>query len=436
MDWPDPGSPAPVVGQAMHDLIDELYPIPRSLTGDGVRKTLAILSELVPLQIREVPSGAPVLDWTVPDEWNVREAWIRRPDGERIADFQRSSLHLVGYSVPFRGTLPLGELRPRLHTLPEHPDRIPYRTSYYERDWGFCLRHSTLEALREGEYEVCVDTTLEPGSLTYGEVVIEGSTEEEVLLSCHVCHPALANDNLSGVSLAVAAARDILARTHRRYTYRFLFIPGTVGSIAWLAGNEDVATRIRHGLVLSGVGYDSGVTYKRSRRGDAEIDRAAEYVLAQPETEADIRDFTPYGYDERQYCSPGYDLPVGCFMRKPWGEYDEYHTSADDPGLVRPEYLADSLDKVRGIVEVLEGNRTFRNLSPKGEPQLGRRGLYRAKGGDGLPGYELALLWILNMSDGRASLLDIARRSGLSFPVITQAADDLADAGLLEAAEA
>jgi aminopeptidase-like protein len=415
----------------MHLLAAELYPICRSITGDGVRQTLQRLGRAIPLQVQEVPTGTPVLDWNVPKEWNVREAWIEDDRGRRVVDFARCNLHLLGYSVPLRARLTLAELKEHLFSSPEHPDWIPYRTSYYSETWGFCLAHSQLEALDEGEYEVCIDSSLEDGHLTYGECVLDGEDDGEVLISCHVCHPSLANDNLSGITVAIELAKALSARA-RRYSYRFLFVPGTIGSITWLARNEPGLERIRHGLVLTCVGDPGHPTYKRSRRGDAEIDRAVAQVLAGGGEPHEIQDFVPYGYDERQYCSPGFDLPVGCLMRTPHGRFPEYHTSADDLDLVRPEHLADSLAKCLGVVELLEGNRTYVNLRPKGEPQLGKRGLYQAIGGEPDRGEaQMAMLWVLNQSDGTNSLLDIAERSTLPFDAIERAATLLRDHELL-----
>jgi aminopeptidase-like protein len=424
-------SPAPGPGQAMHDLVRELYPICRSITGEGMRRTLRRIAREIPLQIVEVPSGTRVFDWTVPREWNITDAYIKNSRGERVVDFQRHSLHVVNYSVPVHATMSLAELRPHLHSLPDHPQWIPYRTSYYAEGWGFCLTHEQLESLPEDRYEVRIDATLEPGSLSYGECLIPGASADEVLISCHSCHPSLANDNLSGVALAVALARELMARDDRRLSYRLLFIPGTIGSITWLARNQDAAQRIRHGLVLSCVGDAGPSTYKRSRRGDALVDRAVEHVLRLSGAPYSIDDFIPYGYDERQYCSPGFDLPVGCFTRTPNGRFPEYHTSADDVDFVRPEALADSLAKCLAVVEILERDGAYRNTMPFCEPQLGRRGLYRATGGHSLPGYEMALLWVLNLSDGRHRLLDIAERARLPFEVVSRATRDLAAHGLV-----
>jgi aminopeptidase-like protein len=410
-------------GSDLYDLVAELYPIPRSITGDGVRETLAILGRDLPIEVHEIPSGTPVLDWTVPPEWNLQEAWIAGPDGTRIVDAAEQNLHVVGYSEPIRRRMPLAELREHLHTLPDRPAWIPYRTSYYARTWGFCVPAELDATLEAGEYEVCIDARFdEHGSLTYGELVLPGATEREILISTHTCHPSLANDNCSGLAIAHALARALSER-ERRHTFRFLFVPGTIGSITWLAGHDGDTDRIAHGLVLTGLGDRGNVTYKRSRRGDASVDRAAEHVLAHSGHIHTIVDFSPYGYDERQYCSPGFDLPVGRFGRSPHGEYPEYHTSADNLAFVDPEALADSLAKIVAIVDVLERDGTYRNLAPKGEPQLGRRGLYRAVGGAvDARSTEMAFLWVLNLSDGSASLLDIARRSGLDFDAVHRAA--------------
>ena len=324
------------------------------------------------------------------------------------------------------------ELKEHLFTIADHPDWVPYRTSYYKESWGFCLSENQLGQFNESdEYDVCIDSSLQDGSLTYGEYLLKGAEMEEVLISCHVCHPSLANDNLSGISLAVELAK-FMAETPRRYSYRFLFIPGTIGSITWLARNEMIVPQIRHGLVLTCVGDAGNVTYKRSRRGDAEIDRAFTHILQHSGAPHRIIDFFPYGYDERQYCSPGFNLPVGVMMRSPHGEFPQYHTSADNLEFVRPEALEDSFTKLRDVIDVLEQNRVYLNLQPKGEPQLGRRGLYGMVGGENKKDWEMAMLWVLNLSDGNSNLLDIAERSGLPFSVIHSAADALVRCDLLK----
>jgi len=419
----------PAIGTTLHERIARLYPICRSITGDGVRETFGILQEEIPIEIREVPTGTPVFDWTVPREWNVHDAWVKNPAGEKVIDFREHNLHLLNYSVPVHRKMPLSELKEHLFTLPKQPDLIPYRTSYYRESWGFCLSHRRLQELEEGEYEIFVDTTLAAGSLTYGECFLPGETDREVLISCHSCHPSLCNDNLSGIAVCSALAAS-LEGVARRYSYRFLFIPGTIGSITWLALNEAVAGRIAHGLVAANLGDPGKFHYKKSRRGNAEIDRAV--LLALRGSEHGVEEFVPFGYDERQYCSPGFDLPVGSLTRTPYGRYPQYHTSADDLVFVRPEALAGSLRLYLEVVNVLESNRRYLNLNPKCEPQLGRRGLYRTIGGDDHGRErELALLWVLNLSDGRHDLLDIAERSGMPFAAIQDAVRSLQDAELL-----
>jgi aminopeptidase-like protein len=413
----------------MIDFIREAYPICRSITGDGVRRTLEMIQERIPLEIREVPTGTPVFDWTVPREWNIRDAWIKDPSGRKVVDFQECNLHVLNYSVPVHEKLPLAELKKRLFTLPDKPDLIPYRTSYYKETWGFCLPHRTLEELPEGEYEVFVDSTLADGALTYGECLLPGDSGREVLLSTHVCHPSLCNDNLSGIAVMTGLARELQARPRRRYSYRFLFIPGTIGSITWLALND---VKVDHGLVAANLGDPGTFHYKKSRRGNAEIDRAVLAVLKDAGEPFGIEEFVPFGYDERQYCSPGFNLAVGSLTRTPYGRYPEYHTSADNLDFVQPEALEESLRTYLAVMDVLEGNRRYLNLNPKCEPQLGRRGLYRTIGGDESGrSRELALLWVLNLSDGENDLLDIAERSGMGFAAIRTAADALLEVGLL-----
>ena len=420
------------IGEEMHRFIADLFPICRSITGDGVRETLRMVGSQIPLEIHEVPTGTQVFDWTIPKEWNIKDAYIKNSRGDRVVDFRRSNLHVMSYSVPVRARMSLEELKKHIYTLPEHPDWIPYRTSYYQERWGFCLSQNQLSAMPDEEYEVCIDSTLEPGHLTYGESVIEGDTTEEILLSCHVCHPSLCNDNLSGVALLAFLASH-LRTVPLRYTYRFLFIPGTIGSIAWLCVNEGKTERISHGLVAACVGDSGASTYKKSRRGNAEIDRVAAHVLRTSGKEYQIVDFFPYGYDERQYCSPGFNLPVGCLMRTPHGKYPEYHTSADNLEFVETESLEDSFMNYLRVIHVLEHNRRYVNRSPKCEPQLGKRGLYAAIGGSAdAATRQLAMLWVLNGSDGDHTLLDIAERSGMKFENLQEAADLLVSHGLLD----
>lgn len=415
-------------------LIRELYPVCRSITGDGVRRTLDRLENIVPLQRHEVASGTPVFDWEVPREWNVAGAWVKDEAGRVIVDFKDHSLHLVSYSAPFRGRLTLDELRPHLHSMPDKPDWIPYRTSYYNEYWGFCMRHRDVEALVPGHYDVCVDTSLKPGNLSYAEILIPGRSRQEVLIYTHTCHPSLANDNLTGIAVAALLARELRQR-EPHFTHRFVFGPGTIGSLTWLAANESKVGLIRHGLVIGLLGDSGALTYKESRRGNADVDRAARHLLPAISTSARFMAFEPYGYDERQFCSPGFNLPVGRLTRSPNGTYPEYHSSADNVEFVREASLAESVVAITGLLELLDANRTYRNLSPKGEPRLGTRGLYGNVGGTTPGNWQSALLWVLNQSDGTRDLLSIAERSGLRFDEIAKAASALAAAQLLEAVE-
>ena len=419
------------IGESMHQLAQRLYPICRSITGNGVRESLRILQEEVPLEIFEVPSGKQVFDWTVPKEWNIREAWVKDPKGNKVIDFAEHNLHILNYSTPLHQKMDLEELKKHLYSLPDQAELIPYRTSYYREQWGFCMRHRDLEKLEEGEYEVFIDSSLEAGSLTYGELFIPGKSEEVVIFSAHICHPSLANDNLAGIAVVTELAKALLT-TENHYSYRFLFIPGTIGSITWLAENEDKIPHIKHGLVASLLGDPGDFTYKRSRKGDAEIDQIVEYVLEQSGKAHKVIDFFPYGYDERQFCSPAFNLAVGNFTRTQFGQYPEYHTSGDNLELVRPEYIEESLEMYKQVVEILEANKTYISLSPKCEPQLGKRGLYDAIGGNSdSKALQMAMLWVLNLADGDYTLLDMAKRSGIAFDLIARIAATLLEKDLL-----
>ncbi len=419
------------VGDEMYSLIEELFPICRSITGNGVRQTLDIINKIIPLRIHEVPSGAKVFDWEIPKEWNIKDAYIKNSKGEKIVDFSNSNLHVLNYSIPVHAKITLEELKSHLFYLPEHPEWIPYRTSYYKEDWGFCISYNQFQELEDDIYEVSIDSSLKPGSLTYGEYFIPGATTEEVLISTHICHPSLANDNLSGISVATFLARH-LAQLNLRYSYRFVFIPGTIGAIAWLSNNENSVARIKHGLVLSLLGDAGNFTYKKSRQDTAEIDRVAAHVLKSMSPGNRIIDFIPYGYDERQYCSPGFNLPVGCLSRTTYGQYPEYHTSADNLNLIEPSYLEESLSLTKEIVSSLENSKKFINLNPKCEPQLGKRGLYNLRGGNNdHKEFQMALLWVLNFSDGKHTLLDIQSRSKLDLHLIKEAAERLLEVKLI-----
>ncbi|MEZ5996692.1 MAG: DUF4910 domain-containing protein [Hyphomonadaceae bacterium] len=422
---------SPGIGEEIYALAAEIYPICRSVAGPGVRDTLAALSKHVAIETREVPTGAPLLDWTAPKEWTIRDAYIKNAAGERVVDFRRCNLHVLNYSAPVRATLPLEELKKQIFTLPDQPDLIPYRTSYYAERWGFCMSHNALMALPDGDYEVLIDASIEDGALSYGEYVHAGATDEEFLLSVHICHPSLANDNCSGLALLTHLAKRMRS-VKTRYTYRFLWTPGTIGGIAWLAQNRERIGRVKHGLVMSCVGDGGAYTYKRTRRGDAPIDRVMARVLA-GRPGAQVIDFSPYGYDERQYNSPGFQLDVGLFQRSQFATFPEYHTSGDNLDFIAPEHLAESYRVVIAAIDAIERDKRYLNLSPEGEPQLGRRGLYAAIGGDkDAYAKNMAMLWILNLSDGEHSLADIAERSNTPLATIEATARLLEDAGLLK----
>lgn len=415
--------------QDLGELLERLFPICRSITGDGVRQTLAVLGEHIDLAVHSVPSGQRIYDWTVPQEWNVRDAFVEDPHGHRVIDFRESNLHLQSYSEPINTTMSLGELRQHLHTLPEHPDWIPYRTSYYRRAWGFCLRQRELDELSEGTYRVVIDSTLADGELTYGECILPGSSQKEVLISAHCCHPSMANDNLSGLAVALRLA-ELLTDLDHYYTYRFVFAPGTIGSLVWLSEHADLLDRIEHGLVLTGLGDSGHLVYKRTRAGSAAIDSAAAHTVTL--SGGQVRDYSPWGYDERQYNALGFGLPVGRLTRTPHGEYPEYHTSADNLQFVSEEALGSAVAAVLRIFDALENNATYVNLSPYGEPQLGTRGLYPSTGGQLATDNTLAMLWMLAESDGSNSILDIAHKTGLPFSRLRRAAVDLQRVDLMK----
>lgn len=412
---------------------DRLWPIMRSLTGAGVRETHDILGEIVPLDRIEVPSGETVLDWTVPQEWRLDDAYVVAPDGRRLFDVAENTLRVVNCASPFRGTVSRAELDRHLHSRPDLPDAIPYVTSYYESRWGFCATHNERASLPDGDYEVVVDSELFDGSLTISEAVLPGTGRGEVLISTYTCHPSMANNELSGPLAAAFLYRRLAAWPERRLTYRFVFAPETIGAIAYLARNGDAFRRsLVAGYVLTCVGIDTHFHYKRSRRGDSLADRAAEHALHHGGMPFVIRDFEPTGSDERQYCSPGFNFPVGSLMRGAHGEYPEYHTSLDNKSLISFAALQGSIDAYEAMCRTLDRNAVFENLCPHGEPQLGRRGLYPSLGTADQRDKVAALLWVLNGSDGATDLLSIAERSGLSIDILADAAAPALAQGLLK----
>ena len=448
----------PEIGKNMHELMIELFPICRSITGNGVRQSLQILQNHISLDISEITSGTKVFDWTIPREWNINDAYIKNSKGEKIIDFKKSNLHVLSYSTPIRIKLSLQELLPHLHSLPDQPNVIPYRTSYYKENWGFCITHNQLINLQDDEYEVVIDSTLENGSLTYAEFFIQGESNDEVLFSCYTCHPSMCNDNLSGVVLFTFLAKH-LKNLSLKYSYRFLFIPETIGAITWLSQNESNVKKIKHGLVAYCVGDPGNSSYKKSRQGNAEIDQIVMEVLKDTGEEHKVVDFFPTGSDERQFCSPGFNLPVGALVRTFAPEFSEYHTSADNTEFVKAQYLGDTLSKYVKVITKLEENfgkfkpndkeklgksikekndRIFLNLNPKCEPQLGKQKLYHdigsqipSQGGKKIIN-QFALLWVLNYSDGFHYLSDIVKLSGYDLTDIENAADALVESHLLK----
>jgi aminopeptidase-like protein len=415
----------------LHGLVRELFPINRSLTGAGVRETLAILARHIRLEVREVPSGTAVLDWQVPLEWNIRNATIRTLDGRCLVNFADNNLHVVGYSKRVHKEVSRAELGQHVHTLPDQPELIPYRTGYFADDWGFCMPDSLWRTMQDESYLVDIDSDLSPGLLTYGELFLPGESSDEVLISTHVCHPSLANDNLSGIAVATALAMRQSQR-QRRLGFRFLFIPATIGAITWLARNESQLGKIRHGLVLTCIGDPGPFHFKQSRSG-ASIDKAVAHILRYSGHQYKIMPFNPYGYDERQFCSPGFNLPVGCLMRSVHGTFTEYHTSADNTNFVKAQALDQSYALIAELLDLLNENFTYVRTDGRGEPQLGRRGLYRAIAGQKQAGgtSQMDLLWLLNLADGQHSLLDIAERAGIPFGRLQKATRLALDADLI-----
>ena len=418
-------------GIDVYGLIGEMFPINRSLTGKGVRETLAIVARHIDVAIHEIATGTAVLDWCVPMEWNIRSGTIKALDGRCLVDFAENNLHILGYSKPVRGVFSRAELARHIFTLPEQPDLIPYRTGYYADDWGFCLPDRLWQSMTDDSYRVEIDSKLSPGSMTYGEFFVPGETQSEVLITAHICHPSLANDNLSGIAIMTALARR-QAQRRGRLGYRFLFLPATIGAITWLARNETILGRIEHGLVLTCLGDGGPFHYKQSRKG-ATIDQAVAHVLKHSGEPHEVIAFNPYGYDERQFCSPGFNLPVGCLMRGVHGKFPEYHTSADNMDFVKVEALDRSYAIMETLLDVLDKNCTYQRVDGRGEPQLGRRGLYRAIAGQREAGgaTQMDLLWFLNLADGTQSLLEMATRADVPFARLEAAARLSLDSGLV-----
>lgn len=422
-----------MTGDDLYRLAAELFPIHRSITGPGFSETLRILERFTGAITRHTwASGSAAFDWTAPDEWVFREAWIRDPHGRKIVDTSECNLHVVAYSEPVHRLIDLRELQEHLHSLPGQPTAIPYRTSYYERGWGFCLAQEQRDALVPGTYEVMIDADLGPGQIEVGEVVLPGTTDREILISTYCCHPSLANNEVSGPVVAAFLARELRARASRRYTYRLLFVPETIGSILYLHRfGDELRRHVDAGWVVTCVGDEAPFTYKRSRRGTSLSDRVAEHVLRSSGREHTVVDFFPFGSDERQYCSPGFDLPVGSLMRSMYETYPEYHTSLDDLSLISAQGLADSYGMYVEMIDLLEANGVLTATMPYCEPQLGKRGVFPQGGGTATDQAVKDILWLLNLCDGTRDLLAVAERAGRPGSVLAAHADKLVAAGLL-----
>lgn len=417
-------------GSSAYTTVEALYPYCRSITGDGTRDTLSFIDKQIGLEITELQTGTQVFDWAVPKEWNIRDAYIISPSGEKIVDFKACNLHVTGYSTPVHKNLTKDELLPHLHSLPEYPEWIPYTYSYHNETWGFSISHNQLSSLTDGTYEVVIDSELKDGSLSYGELLIKGKSEDEFLIYTHICHPSLCNDNLSGIAVAIEVAKKLQEAKGLNYSYRFVFAPTTIGSISWLSQNQARLERIKAGLVIAVAGDKGKLSYKKSRNQGSLVDKLALQALSRKDF--NILEFSPFGYDERQFCSPGINLPIGRLTRTPNGCYPEYHTSADNLTIVHPECMADTIESCLDIVELFENNRKFKNTRPFGEPHLGKHGLYKKAGTYNIQTNTLAILWALNQSDGEHSILDIAEKSGLDYREILQACKALYDINLLE----
>jgi aminopeptidase-like protein len=421
---------------SIEEYFDRLWPITRSLTGNGNRESLKILSEIIDLEITEVPCGTKCFDWNVPPEWNINEAWIKDSKGNIIIDFSDNNLHILGYSEPLQGKFSFEELKSHLYTLPDQPDLIPYLTSYYQRRWGFCLSHNQFIQLDKNDtYEVFIDSSLDDnGSMTIGEAVIKGKSDKEILFSTYICHPSLASNELSGPLVSAFIYNHLKKQKHLKYTYRFIFVPETIGSIYSLSvKGEYWKNNLTAGFVITCIGDDGKFTYKRSRIGNSLPDRAVETILNQTENEFNLVDFFPSGSDERQYCSPGFNLPVGSLMRTMYGKYPEYHTSGDNKDFISFDAMEKSVSKYLEVIELIEKNEKYINKMPFCEPQLGKRGLYPTLGSQkGTQDFVTAMMWILNLSDGENDLITISEKSKIAVKDLIPVVAKLIENGILE----
>ena len=421
-----------MIGNQIHKLASELWPICRSITGNGVRQTLQIIKQHLPqLQLFEVPTGTQCFDWTVPKEWNINDAYIIGPSGDKIIDFKVSNLHVVGYSTPINKKLSLSELKEHLYTLPDQPDAIPYITSYYSEHWGFCLTHHQFEQLEEGEYHVVIDSELKEGHLTYAELLIPGQSDEEVFLSTYVCHPSLANNELSGPTVTTFLAKWLLEQDNLKYSYRIIFIPETIGSLTYLSKNaEALKQRVRAGYNITCIGDDRDYSYIPSRAEHTLSDNVAKHVLSHIEPNYKTYPFFESGSDERRYCAPGIDLPIACVMRTKYNHYPEYHTSLDDLTLVTPDGLQGGYNALRKCLEVIENNEVLK-LTVLCEPQLGKRGLYPNLSTKQSNQMVSNMMNFISYCDGHSSTLEIAEKIKVPMWELYEIIGNLKREGLL-----
>lgn len=421
-------------GQSMYNLCVELFPICRSITGNGVRETLSILNSVIggEMVVREVPSGTQVFDWSVPKEWNIRDAWIKDSKGNKILDFKDNNLHVVGYSLPVNKKVNLEELKTIIYTQPEQPDAIPYVTSYYKERYGFCMTQNQKNNLKEDNYHIFIDSELKNGSLTYGEIIIPGDSNKEVFLSTYVCHPSMANNELSGPAVAIYLAKWLKSLPIRRYTYRIIFIPETIGSITYLSQNlEHLKKRVIAGFNISCVGDNRTFSYVASRYGNTLADKVAKNVLRFYYPEYKEYLFLKRGSDERQYNAPGVDLPVCAICRSKYGEYPEYHTSKDNLDFISPEGLAGSFDVYKQCIIALENNYKYK-VKVLCEPQLGKRGLYPTISQKGSSKVVKTMTDFIAYADGYNDLIDIGNIIGVPVEELVPIIKNLIDNDLIE----
>ena len=419
-------------GRGMHALARRLWPLHRSLTGQGTRESLCLIQKVLPgLTLHEVPSGTQVFDWTIPDEWTMRDATLTDPDGNLVVAYSESNLHVVGYSVPIDASLDLEELQEHLHSIPEQPDAVPYVTSYYNPRWGFCLTHELRQALKPGRYHARIDSTLEPGSLTYGELILPGESADEIFISTYICHPSLANNELSGPVVATALATYVMSLPRHHYTYRFAFTPESIGAIAYAACNlESLRRNVVAAINLSCIGDDRAYTYLASRNGNLRIDRLAKRVIR---TRENVREYSYLGRgsDERHYGAPGVDLPMISLMRSRYADYPEYHTSLDDlDRVVTPSGLQGGFDLVRDVIDAMEAEPVL-VTTVRGEPQLGRRGLYHTVQKKSTPEDVMLRTNILAYADGHHTLSDMVELFNAPLSTLRPMVDELISHGLL-----